>query len=170
MDPITNPNVANYPINVPQNNQLQEYPDYSNIPMVYEPEVEQKKSASSNMLGMTLLGVIGEAGILYGISKNKKVSGLNQQISQLSAEKDAALKMKDEAVKLQNETKQALEKERTLSAWQRFKRLFNPNSGLTKEEKDARLAAKKAKKETVKSEKSETKPENNPESKEPENK
>ena len=145
MDPITSPNSVNYAMAVPQNNQMQDYPDYSNMPMVYEPEVEQKKSASSNMLGMTALGILAIGGVLYGASKGKKVSGLKQEIAQLSAEKDAALKMKDEAVKLKEEATQALDKERTLSGWQRFKRLFNPNSGLTAEEKEARIAAKKAK-------------------------
>ena len=177
MDPITSPNSVNYAMAVPQNNQMQDYPDYSNMPMVYEPEVEQKKSASSNMLGMTALGILAIGGVLYGASKGKKVSGLKQEIAQLSAEKDAALKMKDEAVKLKEEATQALDKERTLNRRQRFMRLFNPNYGLTAEEKEARLAAKKAKAEAKKAAKAEkkgknteTKPENKPEPKEPENK
>ena len=173
MDPITSPNSVNYAMAVPQNNQMQDYPDYSNMPMVYEPEVEQKKSASSNMLGMTALGILAIGGVLYGASKGKKVSGLKQEIAQLSAEKDAALKMKDEAVKLKEEATQALDKERTLSGWQRFKRLFNPNYGLTAEEKEARLAAKKAKaeaKKAAKAEKKGEKTETKPESNAPENK
>ena len=89
MEPITGTNSANYAMTVPQNNQLQDYQNYSSIPMVYEPEVEQKKSASSNMLGMTAMGIIAAVGIGYGISKGKKVSGLKQEIAQLSAEKDA---------------------------------------------------------------------------------
>lgn len=153
MEPITNPNTVNYAMTMPQNNQVQEYPDYSTMPMVYEPEVEQKKSASSNMLGMTALGILAIAGLGYGYSKGKKVSGLKQEIAQLSAEKDAALKLKDEAVKLKNEATQALDKERTLTRWERLKRLFNPNSGLTKDEQEARIAAKKAKAEAKKAEK-----------------
>ncbi len=154
MEPINNSGAVNYAMTVPQNNQIQqEYPDYSSMPMVYEPEVEQKKSASSNMLGLTALGILAIAGLGYGYSKGKKVSGLKQEIAQLSAEKDAALKAKDEAVKIKDEVTQALDKERTLTRWQRLKRFFNPNSGLTKEEQEARIAAKKAKQEAKKAEK-----------------
>ncbi len=151
MEPITGINTANYAMTVPQNNQ--DYLDYSSMPMVYEPETEQKKAASSNMLGLTALSILAVAGLGYGYAKGKKVSGLKQEIAQLSAEKDAALKSKDEAVKLKEEVTKALDKERTLSGWQRFKRLFNPNSGLTKEEQEARIAAKKAKKEAKAAEK-----------------
>ena len=152
MEPITSANTANYAMTLPpqQNNQVQEYPDPSSMPMVYEPEVEQKKSASSNMLGMTALGVLAAAGLGYGIVKGKKVSGLKQEIAQLSSEKDAALKLKDEAVRLKDEATQALDKERTLTRMERFKRFFNPNYGLTKEEQEARKAAMKAKAEAKK--------------------
>ena len=159
MDPITTPGAANYTMTVPQttNNQIQEYPDYSNMPMVYEPEVEQKKNASSNMLGMTALGILAIAGLGFGYTRGKKVSGLKQEIAQLSAEKDAALKAKDEAVKIKEEVTQALDKERTLTCWQRFARLFYPNYGLTKEEKEARAVANEAKKAAEKAAKAEKK-------------
>lgn len=174
MEPINGVNAANYTMTVPQNNQdYQNYQNYSSMPMVYEPEVEQKKSSSSNMLGMTALGILAIGGVLYGASKGKKVSGLKQEVAQLSAEKDAALKMKDEAVKLKEEATQALDKERTLNRRQRFMRLFNPNYGLTAEEKEARIAAKKAKaeaKKAAKAEKKGEKTETKPESNAPENK
>ena len=183
MEPITNQTAANYTMSLPQvsNSQVQDYPDYSNMPMVYEPEVEQKKSSSYNMLGMTALGILALGGVLYGASKGKKVSGLKQEVAQLSAEKDAALKMKDEAVKLKEEATQALDKERTLNFWQRLARAVYPNSGLTAEEKEARRVAKKAKAEAKKAAKAEkkgekmetkteNKSENKPEPKEPENK
>ena len=172
MDPITTPGAANYTMAVPQttNNQIQEYPDYSGMPMVYEPEVEQKKNASSNMLGLTALGILAIAGLGYGYSKGKKVSGLKQEVAQLSAEKDAALKAKDDAIKMKNEATQALDKERTLTGWQRFKRLFNPNSGLTKEEQEARITAKKAKKEAKAAEKKAAKETKNTDTTDTENK
>ena len=172
MDSITTPGAANYTMTVPQttNNQIQEYPDYSGMPMVYEPEVEQKKNASSNMLGLTALGILAIAGLGYGYSKGKKVSGLKQEVAQLSAEKDAALKAKDDAIKMKNEATQALDKERTLTGWQRFKRLFNPNSGLTKEEQEARITAKKAKKEAKAAEKKAAKETKNTDTTDTENK
>ena len=138
MDPINGVNSQNYAISTPQqNNQIQN--DYSSMPMVYEPEMEEKKKASSSMLGMTALGLLAIGGIGYGIHRGKKVDGLKQQISQLSAEKEALGKAKDEVTK-------ALDKERTLTTWERFKRLFKPTSGLTEEEVKARNAAKEAKK------------------------
>lgn len=145
MDPINGVNSQNYAISTPQqNNQIQN--DYSSMPMVYEPEMEEKKKASSSMLGMTALGLLAIGGVGYGIYKNKKVDGLKQQITQLSAEKEALGKAKDEITKAKEEVTKALDKERTLSTWERFKRLFKPTSGLTEEEVKARNAAKEAKK------------------------
>ena len=47
MDPIKNAGAVDYAMTVPQNqNQVEGYGDYSSMPMVYEPEVEQKKKAS----------------------------------------------------------------------------------------------------------------------------
>lgn len=145
MDPINSVNTQNYAVAAPQgqNNQVQDTQDYSSMPMVYEPETEEKKKASSNMLGMTALGVLAIGGIAYGVSKNKKVSGLKQEIAQLSAEKESAEKLKDEATK-------ALNKERTLSVKERLIRLFNPEYGMTKEEIEARKAALDAKEKAAK--------------------
>ena len=145
MDPINGVNAQNYAVAAPQgqNNQVQDTQDYSSMPMVYEPETEVKKKASSNMLGMTALGVLAIGGIAYGVSKGKKVSGLKQEIAQLSAEKESAEKLKDEATK-------ALNKERTLSVKERLIRLFNPEYGMTKEEKEARKAALDAKEKAAK--------------------
>ena len=140
MDPINGVNAQNYAVVAPQgqNNQVQGNQDYSSVQMVYEPEIEEKKKASSNMLGMTALGVLAVVGIGYGVSKGKKVSGLKQEIAQLSAEKEAAEKLKAEATK-------ALNKERTLSVTERIKRFVNPEYGMKKEEKEARKAALEAK-------------------------
>ena len=145
MDPINGVNAQNYAVAAPQgqNNQVQGTQDYSSMPMVYEPEIEEKKKASSNMLGMTALGALAIGGIAYGVSKGRKVSGLKQEIAQLSAEKESAEKLKDEATK-------ALNKERTLSVKERLIRLFNPEYGMTKEEKEARKAALDAKEKAAK--------------------
>lgn len=149
MDPIKNVGAVDYTMAVPQNqNQVQGYEDYSSMPMVYEPEIEQKKQASSKMLGMTALGVLGAVGIGVGIAKHRQVSGLKTQINDLTKAKDEALKAKDAAVKAKEETDKALNKERTLSIKDRLIRLFNPEYKLSKEEIEARNAAKKAKTET----------------------
>lgn len=151
MDPIKNTGAVDYAMTVPQNQeQVQNYEDYSSMPMVYDPEMEQKKKSSSNMLGMVALGAIAAGGIYYGARKGMKVSGLKQDIARITAEKDVALKAKDDALKAKEETVKALDKERTLSFKDRIIRLFNPEYKLTKEEVEARNAAKKAKAEADK--------------------
>lgn len=101
MDPIKNVGAADYAVTVPQQNQnqVQGYEDYSSMPMVYEPEVEEKKKASSNMLGLTALGVAAAVGIGVGIYKHKQVKGLNNQITELTEAKDALTKQLDDANK-----------------------------------------------------------------------
>ena len=145
MEPINGVNAQNYAVAAPQgqNNQVHDTQDYSSMPLVYEPETEEKKKASSNMLGMTALGALAIGGIWYGVSRGKKVNGLKQEIAQLSAEKESAEKLKDEATK-------ALNKERTLSVKERLIRLFNPEYGMKKEEIEARKAALDAKEKAAK--------------------
>ena len=140
MDPINGVNAQNYAVATPQkdNNQVQDSQDYSSMPMVYEPEIEEKKKASSNMLGMTALGIAAAVGITYGAIKSKKVSGLKEEITQLKAEKEIIEKTKDEAVK-------SLDKQMTLDTKTRLIRLFKPEYGMTKEEKEIRKAALEAK-------------------------
>ena len=159
MDPINGVNTQNYAVAAPQvqNKQVQDTQDYSSMPMVYEPETEVKKKASSNMLGMTALGALAVVGIGYGIHKSKKVSGLKQEIAQLSAEKEAlgkakeeALKAKDEAVKAKEDIQVACGED--LSGWWKriFKRFFNPEANMTQEGKDARKAYKASKEAKIK--------------------
>ena len=68
MDPIKNNGAMDYTMTMPQQNNVQPTPeeDYSSMPMVYDPEVEEKKKASSNMLGMTALGLLAVGGMGYG--------------------------------------------------------------------------------------------------------
>ena len=159
MDPINGVNAQNYAVAAPQgqNNQVQDTQDYSSMPMVYEPETEVKKKASSNMLGMTALGVLAIGGIAYGVSKGKKVSGLKQEIAQLSAEKEALGKAKEEALKAKEEALKAKKDIQVacgedLSGWWKriFKRFFNPEANMTQEGKDARKAYKASKEAKIK--------------------
>ena len=159
MDPINGVNAQNYAVAAPQgqNNQVQDTKDYSSMPMVYEPETEVKKKASSNMLGMTALGALAIGGIAYGVSKGKKVSGLKQEIAQLSAEKEALGKAKEEALKAKEEAVKAKEDIQVacgedLSGWWKriFKRLFYPEANMTQEGKDARKAYKASKEAKIK--------------------
>lgn len=85
MDPINNVGAANYAMAVPQNqNQVQGYDDYASMPMVYEPEMEQKKKAASNKLGLVALGAVALGSAIYGMKKGGQVKGLKTQVEELS--------------------------------------------------------------------------------------
>jgi len=83
MEPINNVGAANYAITVPQNqNQIQGYDDYASMPMVYEPEMQEKKKASSGMVGLTALGVIAAGGLGF-LAGRKGIKNLNNQLGEL---------------------------------------------------------------------------------------
>ena len=122
MEPVKNIGAANYAVSVPSTQvQPQDYTDYSSMPMVYEPEVEEKKKASSNMLGLTLLGVAAAAGIGYGIYQKKGVKNLKNQITDLTAQKEQLAKQLDDA----NEKIKQLEHPEKQGFWARIKAKFS---------------------------------------------
>ena len=97
MDPIKNAGAVDYAMTVPQNqNQVEGYGDYSSMPMVYEPEVEQKKKASSNMLGMAALGAVALGTAIYAAKKSGKIKDLKFQNDELTV-KNQDLKNKLDA-------------------------------------------------------------------------
>ena len=97
MDPIKNAGAVDYAMTVPQNqNQVEGYGDYSSMPMVYEPEVEQKKKASSNMLGMAALGAVALGTAIYAANKSGKIKDLKFQNDELTV-KNQDLKNKLDA-------------------------------------------------------------------------
>lgn len=95
MDPIKNTGI-DYAMTVPQN-QVQGYEDYSSMPMIYESDDTEKRKASSNMLGYTLLGIVAAAGIGYGAMKGRKVSGLQKENEAIRAAKETVDKQLQEA-------------------------------------------------------------------------
>ena len=141
MEPIKN--VGTTAMTVPQNqNQIQGYEDYSSIPMVYEPEIEEKKKASSNMLGYTALALAIVGGIGFAV-KHKEVKNLKKQAESLMSEKEALQSQLDNA----NAKIQQLESKPTKKGlWAKIKGIFK---------------SKKSKK----AQKTETKPETKPETK-----
>ena len=122
MEPVKNIGTADYAMSVPASQiQAQNYTDYSSMPMVYEPEVEEKKKASSNMLGMTMLGIIAAAGVGYGIYKGKGVKNLKNQITDLTAQKDQIAKQLDDA----NAKIKELENSKKKGFWTKVKEKFS---------------------------------------------
>ena len=95
MEPIKNVGTVDYAMTVP--NQAQEYEDYSSMPMVYESNDVEKRNASSNMLGYTALGILALGGLGYGAMKAKKVSGLKQEIDNLTAKNTELTRQLDDA-------------------------------------------------------------------------
>ena len=83
MDPIKGASAVDYAMTVPQNqNQIQGYEDYSSMPMVYEPEIAEKKKSASGMIGLTALGIIAAGGLGFLAGRNG-VKGLKNQVAEL---------------------------------------------------------------------------------------
>lgn len=153
MDPIKNAGAVDYTMSVPQNqNQIQGYEDYSSLPMVYEPEMEQKKKASSNMIGLTAAGVVGAA---IGLGIGKKWGGKGLKTAEAAADDalnkyNAIAKEKETLEKAKNEAEKALGNYREADRLTRFIRRFYPNYKLSEQEIAAKKAAREAKAETDK--------------------
>ena len=97
MDPVKNAGVNDYTMSMPQQNEVQTMPEenYSSMPMVYDPTLEEKKESASSGLALKALGAIGLAGLAFwgGHAWGSKGAKLAEEA------KDAAVKAKDEAVK-----------------------------------------------------------------------
>ena len=114
MDPINNNGMNNYSVTVPQQqeNDVQvPEDDYSSMPMVYDPEAEEKKKAASNMTGLAALGTIAAVGIGYGINRHMKAGSLKKEVDVLKAEKETIQNeltaAKDKISKLENPEKKS---------------------------------------------------------------
>ena len=96
MDPIKNAGVNDYAMTMPQQNNVQQTPeeDYSSMPMVYDPAMEEKKESASSGLALKALGAVGIDGLAFwaGHSWGSKGTKLAKEA------KEAAVKAKDEAV------------------------------------------------------------------------
>lgn len=99
MPEVQNIGAVDYSMPIQQNQYANDFSSEENMPMVYDPEMEAKKSAASNHLGLTLLGTAIAAGLgIWGGyalgSRNKGViDGTNQ------AMKDALKDINGEAKK-----------------------------------------------------------------------
>jgi len=155
MDPIKGTGAADYMMNIPQNQQsgeTQAYDNYQSMPMVYEPEVEQKKSASFGMVGLTAAGVIGA--VIGGVIGHK-AGGKGLKEAKVAAEDaakkyEAVVKEKETLTKEKEEAVKSLGEYREAGFWKRTIRIFNPDYKLSEEEIAARKAAKEARAEAEK--------------------
>ena len=104
MDPVKNAGVNDYTMSMPQQNEVQTMPEenYSSMPMVYDPTLEEKKESASSGLALKALGAIGLAGLAFwgGHAWGSKGAKLAEEAKDAAVKaKDAAVKAKDEAVK-----------------------------------------------------------------------
>ena len=108
MDPIKNVGANDYAMTMPQQQNDVQVPqeDYSSMPMVYDPEMEDKKKAASSGLGMKALGAIAIAGLaLWGGhawgAKTAEAAKKSESLAKSAME--TALKAKDDALKAKDD-------------------------------------------------------------------
>ena len=146
MTTVQSVGVNDYQMPVQDVQAQEQYPEIANDMAIYDPEVEEKKSAAKSQTGMMALGVLGLAGATLGAVKWHSASKLGKQVKQLEAEKaDIAKKLADK--------KEALNKEYALPWYKRLARTFKPTAFMTDEEKIARQEAKDAAKAAKEAEK-----------------
>ena len=86
MDPIKNVGANDYVMSMPpQQNQPEE--NYASMPMVYDAEVEDKKKAASNMIGLGIMSAIAIGGLAYGAVKRHQAGKLDAKIKELTSGK-----------------------------------------------------------------------------------
>ena len=112
MDPIKNVGANDYAMTIPQQQNDVQVPqeDYSSMPMVYDPEMEDKKKASSRGLGMKALGAIAIAGLALwgGHAWGAKTAEAAKKSESLAKEAmETALKAKDDALAQAKKLKEA---------------------------------------------------------------
>lgn len=112
MDPIKNVGANDYAMTIPQQQNDAQVPqeDYSSMPMVYDPEMEDKKKAASSGLGMKALGAIAIAGLALwgGHAWGAKTAEAAKKSESLAKEAmETALKAKDDALKAKGDALKA---------------------------------------------------------------
>ena len=75
----------------------------------YPAYVEEESPKSSSMLGATLLGIIGIAGLGYGIYKHRDAATLAKELATKKGELDEVTKKLADSEEAHNVTKKALE-------------------------------------------------------------
>ena len=176
MDPVKNAGVNDYTMSMPQQNEVQTMPEenYSSMPMVYDPTLEEKKESASSGIALKALGAIGLAGLALwgGHAWGSKGAKLAEEA------KDAAVKAKDEAVKAKDEalakakklqdandaTREILETKYTEGFWNKGKLRKESLEALGPKENEAKKVTEEVAEGAKKAE-GEVKPEAKPETK-----
>lgn len=125
MDPIKNAGVNDYAMTMPQQNEVQQLPEenYSSMPMVYDPTLEEKKESASSGLALKALGAIGLAGLAmwggYALG--------SRSLKTAKEAKDAAIKTAEEAVSKAEKLEKNINKAYDIAENGHNRRFFNQN-------------------------------------------
>lgn len=101
MDPIKNNGAMDYTMTMPQQNNVQPTPeeDYSSMPMVYDPTMDEKKESAKSGIALKALAAVGIAGLAMWAGHSMGQKG----VKAAKEAEDLAVKAKDEAVKAKDE-------------------------------------------------------------------
>lgn len=154
MDPIQNNGMSNYAMTVPQQQNDMQIPqdDYSSMPMVYDPSMDDKKSSASSGAGMKALAALTIAGLaLWGGhawgskgAKDKIEKAINEAKTEIKSEADKAIKeAKSEADKVIKEAKAEADKLKTAND-KAYEIADKEYTGILDRKRDLRKAVKEA--------------------------
>lgn len=96
MDPIKNNGTMDYTMTMPQQNNVQQTPeeDYSSMPMVYDPTMDEKKESAKSGIALKALAAVGIAGLAMWAGHSMGQKG----VKAAKEAEDLAVKAKDEAL------------------------------------------------------------------------
>ena len=96
MDPIKNNGAMDYTMTMPQQNNVQPTPeeDYSSMPMVYDPTMDEKKESAKSGIALKALAAVGIAGLAMLVGRSMGQKG----VKAAKEAEDLAVKAKDEAL------------------------------------------------------------------------
>ena len=96
MDPIKNNGAMDYTMTMPQQNNVQptQEEDYSSMPMVYDPTMDEKKESAKSGIALKALAAVGIAGLAMWAGHSMGQKG----VKAAKEAEDAAKKAMDEAL------------------------------------------------------------------------
>lgn len=96
MDPIKNNGAMDYTMTMPQQNNAQPTPeeDYSSMPMVYDPTMDEKKESAKSGIALKALAAVGIAGLAMWAGRSMGQKG----VKAAKEAEDLAVKARDEAL------------------------------------------------------------------------
>ena len=152
MDPIKNNGAMDYTMTMPQQNNVQptQEEDYSSMPMVYDPTMDEKKESAKSGVALKALAAVGIAGLAMWAGHSMGQKG----VKAAKEAEDLALKARDEALakakKLQDANDAAYEiaEKKHMGVFDRKKTLREDiKNALRPEEAEAQKATEATKKE-----------------------